>query len=168
MFHKNKMGSIIRSTGTVFYSPLYVNSLEGFKGLKCTYSVISVIVDSLCGNTKNRESTCSWTARGPSILGRVCSKVSCGHGLLEAFSGPCLKLTCWAPWRWAIVSSSYRQEIAQISSFQCLWRYCTYYSYSWYMHIVYQVRTDRELPRSLCISAYHDTVRITHIVDICI
>ena len=25
------------------------------------YSVISVIVDSLPGNTKNRESTCSWT-----------------------------------------------------------------------------------------------------------
>jgi len=27
------------------------------------YSVISVIVDSLPGNTKNRELTCSWTAR---------------------------------------------------------------------------------------------------------
>ena len=35
---------------------------QGFNGLKYMYSVISVIVDSL-RNTKNRESTCSWTAR---------------------------------------------------------------------------------------------------------
>jgi len=57
------MGSIIRSTGTVFYSLLYVNSRQGFDGLKYVYSVISVIVDSLPGNTKNWESTRSWTAR---------------------------------------------------------------------------------------------------------
>jgi len=63
MFHENKMGSIIRSTGTVFYSLLYLNSRQAFNGLKYVYSVISEIVDSLPGNTKNRESTHSWTAR---------------------------------------------------------------------------------------------------------
>jgi len=65
------MGSIIRSTGIVFCSLLYLNSHQGFNGLKCVYSVISVIVDSLPGNTKNRESTRSWTAECDySILGR--------------------------------------------------------------------------------------------------
>ena len=49
------MGSIIRFTGTVFYSLLYLNSRGGFNGLKYMYSVISVIVDSLPGNTKNRD-----------------------------------------------------------------------------------------------------------------
>ena len=63
MFHKNKMGSIIRSTGTVFYSLVYINSRRCFNGLKHVYSVISVIVDSLPGDTKNRKSTRSWTAR---------------------------------------------------------------------------------------------------------
>jgi len=76
MFHKNKMGSIIRSTGTVFYSLLYLNSRQGFNGLKYEYSVISVIVDSLPGNTKNRESTRSWTARvrlfHPGAVGEEC------------------------------------------------------------------------------------------------
>jgi len=57
------MGSITTSTGTVFYSLLYLNSRQGFNWLKYMYSVISVIVDSLPGNTKNRESTHSWTAR---------------------------------------------------------------------------------------------------------
>ena len=46
-------------TGTVFYSLLCLNSRRGFNGLKYMYSVISVIVDSLPGNTKTR----SWTAR---------------------------------------------------------------------------------------------------------
>jgi len=65
MFHKTKMGSIIRSTGTVFYSLLCINSpwLLGFNGLKYVYSVISVIDNSLSGNTKSRESLRSWTAR---------------------------------------------------------------------------------------------------------
>jgi len=63
MFHKNKMDSIIRFTCTVFYSLLYVKSRQGFNGLKYMCSVISVIMDSLPGNTKNRESTRSWTAR---------------------------------------------------------------------------------------------------------
>ena len=49
------MGSIIRSTGTV-----YLNSRQGFNGQKYMYSVI---VDSLLGNTKNWESTRSWTAK---------------------------------------------------------------------------------------------------------
>jgi len=39
------------------------DSRTGFNGLKYMYSVISVIVDSLPGNNKNRESTRSWTAR---------------------------------------------------------------------------------------------------------
>ena len=51
------MGSIIRSTRTVFYSLLYLNSRQGFHGLKFMYSVISVIVNSLPSNTKYREST---------------------------------------------------------------------------------------------------------------
>ena len=55
MFHKNRLGSIIRFTGTVFYSLLYSNSRHGFNGLKYLYSVISVIVNSLPGNTKNRD-----------------------------------------------------------------------------------------------------------------
>jgi len=67
MSHKNKMGSIIRSTFTVFYSHLWLNSRRGFNGLKYMYSVISVIVDSLLGNTKNRKSTRSWTARLRSV-----------------------------------------------------------------------------------------------------
>ena len=52
MFHKNQMGSIIRSTGAVFYSLLYLDSRQGYNGLKYVYSVISVIVNSLPGNTK--------------------------------------------------------------------------------------------------------------------
>jgi len=55
--------SVLRSTGTVFCSLLYLNSRRGFNGVNYMYSVISVIVDSLPGNTKNRESTRSWTAR---------------------------------------------------------------------------------------------------------
>jgi len=50
------MGSIIRFSGRVFYSLLYLNSRRGFYELKCVYSVISVIVDSLPGDSKNRES----------------------------------------------------------------------------------------------------------------
>ena len=46
------MGSIIRTTGTVFDSLLYLNSRQGFTGLKYVYSVISVIDNSLPGNTK--------------------------------------------------------------------------------------------------------------------
>ena len=57
------MGSIIRSSGTLFYSLLYLNSRIGFNGLKHLYSVISVKMDSLPANTKKRESTHSWTAR---------------------------------------------------------------------------------------------------------
>ena len=52
VFHKNKMGSIIRSSGTIFYSLLYLSSRIGFNGLKCLYSVISVIDKRLRGNTK--------------------------------------------------------------------------------------------------------------------
>ena len=48
------MNSIIKSNGTVFYSLLYLNSRQGFNGLKYVYLVISVIVDSLPGNTKKQ------------------------------------------------------------------------------------------------------------------
>ena len=67
------MGSIVRSTDTVFHSLLYRNARQGFNGLKYVYTVISVIVDSLPGNTKNQESARSWTARTEcdySMLGR--------------------------------------------------------------------------------------------------
>ena len=57
------MGSIIRATGTVLNSLLYSNSRQDFNGLKHVYSVISVIVIELPGNTQNRESTRSWMAR---------------------------------------------------------------------------------------------------------
>ena len=57
------MSVIIRSIGTIYYPLLYLNSGQGFDGLKHLYIVISVIVDSLPANTKNRESTRSWTAR---------------------------------------------------------------------------------------------------------
>ena len=46
------MGSIIRFTGTVFYSLLCVNSRLVSNGLKYVYTVISVIDNSLPGNTK--------------------------------------------------------------------------------------------------------------------
>ena len=61
------MGSIIRSTGTIFYSLSYSNSRNGFNRLKHVYSIISVIVHSLPGNTINRESTRSWTVSNGEI-----------------------------------------------------------------------------------------------------
>jgi len=39
-------------SGTVFYSLLYINSRQGFNKLKYVHSVISVIDNSLPGNTK--------------------------------------------------------------------------------------------------------------------
>ena len=65
------MGSIIRSSGTVFYSLSCFNSRLGFNGLKYLYSIIWVIVDLLPGNTKkslvgNRRPECDY-----SILGRA-------------------------------------------------------------------------------------------------
>jgi len=52
MFHKNKMGSIIRARGTIFELILYLDSRLGFCGLKYLYSGISVIDKRLPGNTK--------------------------------------------------------------------------------------------------------------------
>ena len=57
------MGSIIIASGTLFYSLLYFNSRLGYNGLKYSYSVISVIDNSLAGNTKKLESLRSWTIR---------------------------------------------------------------------------------------------------------
>jgi len=63
MYHKNKMSSIIRSTGTTFYSLLYRNLLLGFYGLKYVYLVIPVIEIHYQAMLKSRESLPSWTAR---------------------------------------------------------------------------------------------------------
>jgi len=57
------MGSIIRSIRIVFYSLLYLNSRQGFKGLKYLCPVISVKMERLPGNTKNWLFSPSWTAR---------------------------------------------------------------------------------------------------------
>ena len=57
------MGSIIRSTDTVFYSLLYLNSRQGFNRLKYLSPVISVKMERLPDNNKNRLFTHSWTAR---------------------------------------------------------------------------------------------------------
>ena len=51
-YHKNKVGSIIRSNGAIFYSVVYVKSRIGFNELKYLYSVISVIDKRLPGDTK--------------------------------------------------------------------------------------------------------------------
>ena len=52
MFHKNNIVSIIRISSTIFHSLLYFKSRLGFDGLKCLYSVISVIDKGLPGNIK--------------------------------------------------------------------------------------------------------------------
>jgi len=57
------MGSIIRSSGTIFYPLVYVNSRIGFNGLKYLYTIISVIDKRLPGNTKKWTLVRSWTAR---------------------------------------------------------------------------------------------------------
>ena len=54
MFHKNGMRPLIIANGTKCYSILYCNSQSLHIRLKYTYSVISVIVDSLPGNTKKQ------------------------------------------------------------------------------------------------------------------
>jgi len=58
------MVSIIRPTGTIFYSLFNPNSWIGFNGLKYAYSVISAIDKRLPGNTKKWTLVLSWTARG--------------------------------------------------------------------------------------------------------
>jgi len=57
------MGSIIRSTRTVFYSLLYLNSRQGFNGLKYLSPVISVKMERRPGNAKNRLFPRPWTVR---------------------------------------------------------------------------------------------------------
>jgi len=54
MFHKNGTSSLTRTNGPIFYSILCGNLRELYLRLKYMYSVISVLVDSLPGNTKNR------------------------------------------------------------------------------------------------------------------
>jgi len=51
MFHKNKIGSIIRTSGAIFYSLFHLNWQLGLNVLKYVYSVISVIEKRLPGNT---------------------------------------------------------------------------------------------------------------------
>ena len=60
MFLKNGTSPIIRTDGTISWSLLYLNSIAVNMRLKYYCSVISVIVDSLPGKTKNQESTRSW------------------------------------------------------------------------------------------------------------
>ena len=52
------MCSIIRSTGTVFYSLLYLNSGQGFSGLIYMYSVISVECIRICVHVFVRVCVC--------------------------------------------------------------------------------------------------------------
>jgi len=52
MFHKNEMRPVITANGTRCYWILYCNSPWLYIRLKYTYSVISVKVDSLPGNSK--------------------------------------------------------------------------------------------------------------------
>jgi len=51
---ENGMNPLIRTNGQRFYSTLYYNFRQLYSRLKYWYSVISVIVDSLPGNIKNR------------------------------------------------------------------------------------------------------------------
>jgi len=51
---------MIRTNGTIYKSLLYLHSTVVHIRLEYDYSVISVIVDSLPGNTRNQESTRSW------------------------------------------------------------------------------------------------------------
>jgi len=46
------MGPMIRTSGTICYPLLYLNSQLGFGRLKNLYSVISVMVDLVPANTK--------------------------------------------------------------------------------------------------------------------
>ena len=54
MFHKNGMSPLTRTHGTIFNPVLYCNLRALQSRLKYVYSVISVIVNSLSGNTKNQ------------------------------------------------------------------------------------------------------------------
>ena len=93
------MGSIIRFTGTVFYSPLYVNARQGLNGLKYVYSEISVIVDSPPGNTKNQESTRSWKARVRLVVDILCLPciINCMHKPIN-WNDPLSKIHCCIHW----------------------------------------------------------------------
>jgi len=54
MFHKNGKSPLIRTNGTIFYSISYCTLRPLYSRLEHVYSVISVIVDPLPSNTKNR------------------------------------------------------------------------------------------------------------------
>jgi len=83
MFHKNKLDSIIRASGAIFYSLLHFNWQLGFKVLKCVYSVISVIEKRLSGNTKK------WTI-APFLDGQsAITRIVGGRTVLLAFDWCC-------------------------------------------------------------------------------
>jgi len=63
MFHTNEIRPITQTNLTMFYGLLYVNSPRGHNRLKHLTPVISVKMERLPGNTKNRLFTRSWTAR---------------------------------------------------------------------------------------------------------
>ena len=79
MFHKNKMGSIIRPSGTICCSLLYYNSWIGYHELKCLYSVISEIDKRLPGNTRK------WT-NAPFVDGQSAISPSLGGETLELWA----------------------------------------------------------------------------------
>ena len=60
---KGRVAHVIRWSGTIFYSLVYVNPRIGFNGLQYLYSVISVVDKRLPGNTKKLTLVRSWTAR---------------------------------------------------------------------------------------------------------
>jgi len=69
MFQKKRIGSIIRPSGTIFYSLVYFNSQLGFNGLKYVNSVISVIDKRLPGNTE--KWTIALFVDGHSVISRI-------------------------------------------------------------------------------------------------
>jgi len=72
MFHKNGMRPLIIANNTICYSILYCNSPTPHIRLKYMYSVISVKLDWLPGNSKSGQSTSSWRLECDfSILGRI-------------------------------------------------------------------------------------------------
>ena len=63
MFHKNGIGPIIRTNGTIFESILYLNSARVYIRLIYVYPVISVNNKRLPGNTKTWTLVRSWLIR---------------------------------------------------------------------------------------------------------
>ena len=136
-FHTNKIGSIIRSSGTVFYSLLYLNSQLGFDVLKYLSSVISVKIDpeSLPANAKNRKSTRLWTAR-------------------VWFLHP------WAARQWLRIKCVYQVYVVCVS---CVCVMCECVSCVYHPNVVFHVCTMCACVSSDCVScAYYCMLCVCH------